>query len=222
MDKCIKIIMVEDHPEYRNCIKLALDACPNMKLSGVFGTAERALSNLQDMKEGLPDIILRGLNLPGMSGIEAIPSFISLIPAVKIIALTQSNRESDVLAAISAGASGYLLKSSTLHQITEGIQTVMSGGAPLDASVARLILDTFQAALPEKEMHSLLTERELGVLGCLADGLVKKEVADKLDISVTTVATHVKHIYEKLNVQNAPAAVAKAFHLGLFSSHTKR
>jgi len=211
-------MMVEDHPEYRNCIKLALEACSHITLNGIFGTAERALSSQQDRTTSQPEIILLDLNLPGMSGIEAIPVFLSAIPGVKIIALTQSDREADVLAAITAGASGYLLKSATLDQITEGIETVMAGGAPLDAGVARLILKTLQSALPEKEANSLLTERELAVLGCLAEGLVKKEVADKLDISITTVATHVKHIYEKLNVQNAPAAVARAFQMGLFDS----
>lgn len=219
MGKRINVMIVEDHPEYREGIKLALESSPTINITGAFGTAERALRNLQKRRIDVPDIILLDLNLPGMSGIEAIPAFLALPPTIKIIALTQSDRETDVLAAISAGASGYLLKSATLDQITDGIETVMNGGAPLDAGVAGLILNTLKAALPEKEANNLLTEREREILGCLADGLVKKEVADELDISITTVATHVKHIYEKLNVQNAPAAVAKAFRLGLFSPH---
>ncbi len=219
MGKRINVMIVEDHPEYREGIKLALESSSTINMTGAFGTAERALRNLQKRRIDVPDIILLDLNLPGMSGIEAIPAFLALSPTVKIIALTQSDREADVLAAISAGASGYLLKSATLDQITDGIETVMNGGAPLDAGVAGLILNTLKAALPEKEANNLLTVREREILGCLADGLVKKEVADELDISITTVATHVKHIYEKLNVQNAPAAVAKAFRLGLFSPH---
>ncbi|MDA3926273.1 MAG: response regulator transcription factor [Kiritimatiellae bacterium] len=222
MDKCIRVMMVEDHPEYRNCIKLALEAHSHMKLTGVFGTAERALSRLQEGQVEVPDIILLDLNLPGISGVEAIPGLLAAVPGVRIIVLTQSEKEADILAAISAGASGYLLKSATLDQIHEGIQTVMNGGAPLDSGVARLILSTLQTAFPEKVTNSLLTERELDVLECMADGLVKKEVADKLNISITTVATHVKHIYEKLNVQNAPAAVARAFQMGLFSSRAKK
>ena len=219
MGKRINVMIVEDHPEYREGIKLALESSSTINMTGAFGTAERALRNLQKRRIDVPDIILLDLNLPGMSGIEAIPAFLALSPTVKIIALTQSDREADVLAAISAGASGYLLKSATLDQITDGIETVMNGGAPLDAGVAGLILNTLKAALPEKEANNLLTVREREILGCLADGLVKKEVADELDISITTVATHVKHIYEKLNVQNAPAAVAKVFRLGLFSPH---
>ena len=108
--------------------------------------------------------------------------------------------------------------SKSLDEITDGIQTVMDGGASLDAGVARYILNTLQTKLPEKEVNDLITEREREVLAYLAEGLVKKEIADKMDISVTTVATHVKHLYEKLDVQNAPAAVARAFRLGLFSS----
>ena len=211
-------MMIEDHPEYRNCIKIALEAHEQMRLTGMFGTAERALNRLQEKQVEVPDIILLDFNLPGMSGIEAIPHLFAVVPDVRIIALTQSDKETDILAAITAGANGYLLKSATLDQIHDGILTVMNGGAPLDAGVAKLILSTLHSAKSDKETENLLTERELDVLGCLADGLVKKEVADKLCISVTTVATHVKHIYEKLNVQNAPAAVAKAFQMGLFGA----
>ncbi len=218
MSKWIKTMIVEDHPEYRAVIKLALEAHSHINLIGMFGTADRALSSLKDRRVAKPDIILLDLNLPGMSGIEAIPAFLKFMPSVKIIALTQSDREADVLAAISAGASGYLLKSATLDEITDGIETVMNGGAPLDVGVAKLILNTLQNVPTQKKVDSLLTERELEILGCMADGLLKKQVADQLDISITTVASHVKHIYEKLHVQNAPAAVAKAFSIGIFHS----
>ena len=124
----------------------------------------------------------------------------------------------DVVRAISRGAAGYLLKSSTLDQITEGIRTVMGGGAPLDAGVARFILNTLQTKLPQKEIDNILTERELEILTLLGEGLVKKEIADRLQISYTTVDTHVGHIYDKLEVRNAPSAVNKAHRLGLFSA----
>ncbi len=92
----------------------------------------------------------------------------------------------------------------------------------MDAGVARYILNTLQSKLPEKVMNSLLSEREQETLSLLADGLAKKEIAARLDISITTVATHVKHIYEKLHVQNAPAAVAKAFRLGIFPDNSSQ
>ena len=91
----------------------------------------------------------------------------------------------------------------------------MEGGVSLDAGVAKFILHTLQAKLPQSEIEVMLTEREMQTLTLLSDGLVKKEIADRLNISVTTVATHVGHIYEKFEVQNAPAAITKAFMLGI-------
>ena len=137
------------------------------------------------------------------------------IPQAKIIILTQSNREEDVLKAIMLGASGYLLKSSTVKQLTERIRTVMEGGASLDAKLAKFVLKTLKTKLPQSEVESLLTKREMEVLSMLAAGRVKKEIAEGLHISLTTVVSHVGHIYEKLNAPNAPAAIAKAFQLGI-------
>ncbi|MDF7800135.1 response regulator transcription factor [Pontiellaceae bacterium B1224] len=217
MKRKIRVMLIEDHPEYREIISFALGKEKDIELGNQFGTAEEALRSLQDRSLRLvPDIILLDLNLPGMSGLEAIPYFQKSIPDSRIIVLTQSDTEADVLHAISQGASGYLLKSATLSQITDGIRTVNGGGASLDAKIAKFILNTLQTKLPETEMEKLLTDRELETLSLLADGLLKKEIADQLGISITTVATHVGNIYEKLNVQNAPAAVAKAFRMGIF------
>lgn len=209
-------MMVEDHPEYREIVELALGREPDMELTGQFGTSERALRSFRDRDGGEdPDIILLDLHLPGMNGLEAIPHFCTKIPSARIIVLTQSDREDDVLKAIMLGASGYLLKSSTVKQLTEGIRTVSEGGASLDAKLAKLVLKTLKAKLQPNEINQLLTNRELEVLSLLADGRVKKEIALKLQISLTTVVSHVTHIYEKLNAPNAPAAIAKAFQLGI-------
>ena len=135
---------------------------------------------------------------------------------MRIIILTQSDREQDVLRAIALGASGYLLKSATLDEITESIQTVMGGGAPLDKGVARFILESLQTRLPKDEDQPQLSDRELEIIQLLAEGLVKKEIASRLHIGYSTVDTHVAHIYEKLNVSNAPSAVNRAHRLGLF------
>ncbi|MEX0321867.1 MAG: response regulator [Puniceicoccaceae bacterium] len=220
MSKPIQIMLIEDHMGYREVIERAVKREPGMELTSQFGTAEIALRSLQDTsKPPSPNLILLDLNLPGMSGLEALPWIKQYSPNSEVIVLTQSDRESDVLQAISLGASGYLLKSSTVRQITAAIHTVMEGGATIDPNVARYILDTVKNIKPKEEPEKHLSDREREILTLLADGLVKKEIADKLEISVTTVAYHVKHIYEKLNVQNAPAAVAKAFRMGMFSSN---
>ncbi|MDF7826662.1 response regulator transcription factor [Pontiellaceae bacterium B12227] len=218
MKRKIKIMLVEDSPAYRKVIDSTLKGDPDLTLISQFGTAEIALRSLQDMStRNVPDLILLDLNLPGISGIEALPHFRQSIPDTKIIVLTQSNREADVLAAISAGASGYLLKSNTLDQITEAIVTVMKGGAMLDDKVARFILDTMKKTIPKEDpRENILSTRELQVLTLIGEGLIKKEVADQLGIGIKTVNTHVGHIFEKLEVQNAAAAVNRGHRLGLF------
>lgn len=217
MKRKISIMMVEDHPGYRKTLNLAIEADPDIELVSEFGTAERALLSAHDRESRKkPDIILLDLNLPGISGLDALPTFVSSFSKAKVIILTQSEREVDVLRAIELGASGYLLKSASLTQITEGIRMVMNGGASLDPKVAKFILKNLQGRIPQNSTKPLLTEREMEVLTLLAEGLVKKEIADKLQISFSTVATHVMHIYEKLNEPNAPAAIHKAHILGLF------
>jgi len=217
MKKNIHIVLVEDHPEYRAVIGMALAREPDMELTGQFSTAEDALQGLQhDARLKGTDIVLLDLNLPAMSGLEALPRISEACPGAKIIVLTRSDREADVLSAISHGAAGYLLKSVTRQQIVDGIHSVMKGGAPLDAAVARHILKTLQERPPRTTAEPALSQRELGVLNLLAEGLLQKEIAIKLGISNTTVNTHIEHIYEKLNVANAPAAVNKAHRFGLF------
>lgn len=216
MKKKIHIILIEDHPEYRDVIEMALGKEPDMELTGQFGSAEGALHGLlHDQKHKGTDIVLLDLNLPGISGLEALPLISEATPNARIIVLSQSDREADVLRAITLGASGYLLKSASRRQITDGIRMVMNGGASLDAGVARFILKTLKAKLPRQATGPTLSNREMEVLSLLAEGLSQKEIADRLAIGNTTVVTHINHIYEKLNVTNAPAAVNKAHRFGL-------
>ena len=212
----LRVVLIEDHPQYRETVELALGRTTDIHLIDSFGTAERALEALRDHAAwNPPDVILLDLQLPGMNGLEAIVPLKQILPTTKILVLTQSDRETDVLAAIARGASGYLLKSATVREILDSLRQGAEGGSPLDARIAGYILDTLRTKLPRQQMEDLLTAREVEVLGLLAEGLAKKEIAEKLGISPTTVVTHVTHIYEKLNVQNAPAAVAKAFGAGI-------
>jgi two-component system nitrate/nitrite response regulator NarL len=217
MKKKIHIIIVEDHRAYREVVEMALAREPDMELNGQFSTAEAALQGLQqDHRLKGTDIVLLDINLPAMSGLDALPLISKTCPGAKIIVLTQSDREADVLKAISLGASGYLLKSASRREISDGIRTVMAGGASLDVSVAKLILKTLRTHLPQTMAEPMLSKRELEIMTLLAEGLSKKEIAGKLDISATTVVTYIERIYEKLNVTSAPAAVNKAHRFGLF------
>jgi two-component system, NarL family, nitrate/nitrite response regulator NarL len=213
----IRIILVEDNPEYRRVIKRALDLSSGMELVAKYGTAEQALREIDKSPElRQSEVLLLDLNLPKASGLEALPWFQKASPETRIIVLTQSDEPEDILAAIRLGASGYLLKSSSVSQIRESIISVTQGGAPLDHQVANLILNTLKKNLNQpSEDSTLLSDRERDVLVLLGEGLVKKEIAEKLSISSHTVATHVRHIYEKLGVFNAPSAISAAYRKGL-------
>ncbi|WP_372807257.1 response regulator [Pontiella sp.] len=216
MESKIKVMLVEDNAAYRKALARSLAFGPDIELAGEYGTAEVALRNLQDLStRNAPDVILLDLNLPGMSGHEAIPWFKKSVPDAQIIVLTQSDKEADVLAAISAGANGYLLKSATIDRLHDGIRSVVEGGSILDTGVARFLLNLLQKNAPKTEEENRLTERELEVLSLIAEGMAKKEVAVQLGISARTVAIHAAHIYKKLDVPNAPAAVNKAYKTGL-------
>ena len=215
--KKIKIMLVEDSAGYREVIEFGLSDEPDIEVINQFSSADAALRNLKDLpSRQLPDLILLDLNLPGISGLQAIPQFKTCAPKTEIIILTESEREADILAAVASGANGYLLKESPLHVITEGIRCVMGGGAPLDPTMARYILANQQQYNLQPGGNNPLSQRENQILCLLAEGQLQKQIAAELKISPKTVDYHIGHIYKKLNVQNAPAAVAKAYKTGLF------
>lgn len=216
--KKICVMLVEDNKEYQESIRLILDHTPGMELARTYTTAEIALRSLQGVSPPTPDLILLDLRLPGMSGLDALPYFQKYAPKAPVIILTQSDAEADVLCAIRNGASSYLLKTATAEEIIAAIRIAMDGGAQLDPAVASLILKKLKKHLPTQQPKPKLSDRELDVLKLLAEGLVKKEIATRLNIQYSTVDYHVGHIYEKLNVRNAPAAVNEGHRCGLFPS----
>ena len=201
----IKLMLVEDDPEYRHVIQFALRNDSELELISQFASAEQALSRLQNPSNRMqPDVVLLDLNLPGISGLDALPKLTRRIPESKVIVLTQSDNEADVLRAIKRGATGYLLKSASVQEIRSGIQDAMAGGAALDPKMARYIVNAVKNRDAPNQDNSDLSERETEILLLIAEGKARKEISGKLQISVKTVDNHIAHIFEKLHVANAP------------------
>ncbi|WPJ95692.1 response regulator transcription factor [Coraliomargarita algicola] len=220
MTQKIKVLLVEDSPEYRHVISFAFEDDPKLELIDKFGTAEQALRHLQSPNlQQIPDVILLDLNLPGMSGIEAIHWLTEYVPKTKIIILTQSRNEADVLSSIERGAAGYLLKSASAQEIKSGIQIVMEGGASLDPKMANFLLHNFKKQKAPTTGNEILSSREMEILSLISQGQARKEISKGLKISSKTVDNHIAHIFEKLNVVNAPSAVAEAYKTGILPTH---
>jgi DNA-binding NarL/FixJ family response regulator len=213
----IKLILIEDNREYRYAIELSLQQDPLISLMGQYGTAELALRELEpgSGRHQSPDLILLDLHLPGMSGHETIPWLKRYTPNTKIIVLTQSDKDADVIKALNLGAEGYLLKSAIIENIREAILNVMQGGGALDPKVIPTVLNQFEGDANTETPAVSLTPRELEILALLAEGQQKKEIAEALRIGIATVSTHIKNLYQKLEVPNAPAAISKAYRSGI-------
>jgi len=204
--KSIAVWLVEDNRHFSEAIECILESEEGITLKESFRSAEAALTALE--KETLPQVIILDLGLPGMNGVTAIPEFLRHAPECYVLVLTTDDDRSKVLAAIANGAAGYLLKGDDLDAIVSGIRDVVDGRAAINSRVSRMILDVFRK-IPKPPPEANLTVRESEILCLLADGKIKKEVADQLGISYYTVDTHVKRIYKKLQVNNLSGAIAR-------------
>ena len=202
----VVVWIVEDNDIYRRSTRQLLDAAEGYECGGEFRRCEEAIDTLRAGEA--PSVILLDIGLPGMTGIQGIPIIASLSPSTKVVILTVHEEYDKVFDAICAGASGYLLKSTPPDGITGAIDDVMAGGAPMNAQIARRVLDLFARRENLRDEYGL-TEREREILRHLVDGLSKRQIADALYISYHTVDTHLKNIYMKLQVHSRTGAVAK-------------
>ena len=203
----IKVAIVEDLAEVRDGLSELIASDRELSFLESFGNAETAVQKLPVLQ---PDIVLMDINLPGMSGIECIRVIREQCPSTQFMMFTVYENDEKVLQALQAGASGYLLKRTDPQRILESIKELNQGGSPMSSSIARKVLNIF---IHEKKRtkKEILSNRENEVLELLADGLLYKEIADKLFISHGTVRQHIHNIYEKLHVNNRTAAVNKYF-----------
>lgn len=178
---------------------------PALALLAQFGSAEEAMESVARL---MPDVAVVDIVLPGMDGIRCIAALKKAVPGCQILMLTASENSDSVFSALKAGASGYLVKSSNLHELVQGIQDVWSGGAPMSASVARMVVESFHETAETPRLH-VLTAREAEVLEHLAQGYLTKEIADKVGVSYATVRFHLRNIYTKLHVNSRTQAIVK-------------
>jgi len=202
----ISICIVEDNRGTRESLAELCNETPNLRCAGVFPTGEIAAREIPKCK---PDVALVDINLPGMSGIECVAKLKAQLPSLQILMLTTYAETDLIFNSLRAGASGYLLKNRPAQELISAIEEVHSGGAPMTMQIARKLVDHFhQAPQPASDLEKL-TKREQEILALLSKGALYKEISDTLGIGVTTVRTHLKHIYEKLHVQSRTEAAVK-------------
>ena len=204
----ITLAIVEDLDEVRDGLKNFISLSSDFRILDTFKTAEEAVHDLPKLK---PDIVIMDINLPGMNGIECIRQTKSKTPATQFMMFTVYENDEKVFEALKAGASGYLLKNTGLVQLIESLKELYNGGSPMSANIARKLVTLFRNEQKEASNVGILSSRENEILQLLTKGLLYKEIADQLSISVSTVRQHIHHIYEKLHVQNRTEAINKAF-----------
>lgn len=206
------IWIVEDHAAFRRTLIRVLNAEAGLQCTRDFDSCEKVLTALAH--DDAPDLILLDVGLPGMSGIDGIRLIKERAPKTLVVILTVFEDDDKVFSAICAGAAGYLLKTSSSSEITQSVRDALAGGSPMTSRIARRVLDMFSKLAPKQSDYGL-SEREKEILLLMTTGLIKKEIADKLVLSIHTVDTYLRRIYEKLEVNTRTGAVAKALKEGL-------
>ena len=204
----ISLAIVEDLDEVRDGLRSFISLSNDFKVLDTFKTAEEALCNIPKLQ---PDIVIMDISLPGMSGIECIRQVKDKSPKTQFMMFTVYENDEKVFEALKAGASGYLLKNTGLDQLIESLKELYNGGSPMSANIARKLVTVFRNKEKEAVAVQAISGRENEILQLLSKGLLYKEIADRLKISVSTVRQHIHHIYEKLHVQNRTEAINMAF-----------
>lgn len=204
----IKISIVEDLNEVRDGLKQFISLNKEFNVVGAFRTAEEAIVEIPALK---PNIVIMDINLPGMNGIECIRQVKEKCPGTQFMMFTVYENDEKVFEALKAGASGYLLKNTGLMQLIVALRELHEGGSPMSSNIARKLVSIFQQQEKFRPQIESLSPRENEVLQLLSDGLLYKEIAEQLFISIATVRQHIHKIYEKLHVQNRTEALNKVY-----------
>jgi DNA-binding NarL/FixJ family response regulator len=204
----IKVAVFEDNKPRRDLLQMLLNSTEGMVCTGAYSDGSDAVKNVTS---GEPDVVLMDIDMPDMNGIEALKLIRGQFPAIKVLMQTVFENEDKIFDSILAGADGYILKKTPPAKLIDAIHEVMEGGAPMTPTVARQVLLFFNSKHPKGSRNNFdLTERELEILSLLVQGFSYKMIAEKCNVSYSTVNTHISHIYNKLHVQSGTEAVAKA------------
>jgi DNA-binding NarL/FixJ family response regulator len=207
----IAVSIVEDDPQARKILAGWVSNAPGFRLCGDWGDAEAALAELPEKK---PHVVLMDINLPGMSGVDAVKKLKPSLPETQFVMLTVYEDEDHIYNALAAGATGYLLKETPRQELLKALEDVFRGGSPMTSNIARKVVQSFGEPRVSVAAGQELSPREQEVLELLARGYLYKEIAERLNISIPTVNTYVRRMYEKLHVRSRAQAVAKYAHLG--------
>ncbi len=200
--------IVEDNKKIRDLIQRYLDMQEGMSCPVAVDSVEKMLDYLEEHK--VPDVMLMDIQLPGMSGIEGIGLIKEQHPDVEIIMLTVYHDSHKIFDSLVAGATGYLLKHTSLSEIHDSIRKLLEGGAPMSPQIARKVIGHFSEKKKAKQVKYDLTPREQDIVNGLVDGLSYKLIADRYDISIDTVRAHIRNIYKKLHVNSKAEVIAKS------------
>jgi DNA-binding NarL/FixJ family response regulator len=215
----ISVCIVDDNQDIRSALEQIIQMSDNCLLLGSFATAEDAIQKIPLLK---PNVVLMDINLDeGESGIDCVRKLKPENPEILFMMCTVYEEDEKIYEALSAGASGYILKKTAPHKLLEAIKELYEGGAPMSSLIARKVVAAFRQRPAEAVVHAeaaasasnirILSSREKEILELLSKGMVYKEIAAQLFISAETVRKHVYHIYEKLHVNNRVEAVNKFF-----------
>ncbi len=202
----IRVAIVEDDAGMRETLKKIVQKAPMLSFDGAYRSAEEAF---EPLISGRPDVALVDINLPGKSGITLVAELKARLPRLQVMMITVYEDGDQIFDSLQAGASGYLLKRSQPQEIVQAIVQLHEGGAPMSAEVARKVVDFFKRRTKAESELKQLSGREFEILRELSKGYRYKEIADRLNIGIETVRTHVHHIYEKLPVESRVEAVMK-------------
>jgi RNA polymerase sigma factor (sigma-70 family) len=202
----ITVSIVEDNDKLRETLARVLNRADGFRCVSQYANAEDALKDLPQVK---PNVVLMDINLPGMNGVECVRQLKKAAPEIQVMMLTVYEDTENIFDALAAGANGYMLKRTATKELLEAIQEVQRGGSPMTTHIARKVVQSFQRSAASEAATETLSEREQQVLDLLSQGLIYKEIAEKLGISYETVHTYIRRIYEKLQVRTRTEAVAK-------------